>query len=191
MKKVLCALIVTVVFSGAAFGASPSELKRMSTFLSNFTELWMMNFHVDDLSDGELAHFGIWHNYMNNYRTRVKDCPNENCPYGSLVIDKTYVAESVRKFFNREIRHQSVPDESYKEGHYDGKKYYHFEGADGEHRFYARVYEAEKRGNIIIMRGETYEPEHGSEGSTFTARAKPYKYNGKNTWAILSLEVDD
>lgn len=163
----------------------------MSTFLSNFTELGMMNFDVNDLSDGELARFGIWHNYVNNYRSRVKYCPNKNCPYGSLVIDKTYVAESVRKFFNREIRHQSVPDESYKEGHYDGKKYYHFEGADGESAFYARVYEAEKRGNVIIMRGETYEPEHGSEGSTFTARAKPYKYNGKDTWAILSLEVDN
>ena len=190
MKKVLCVLIVMVVFSGAAFGASSSELKRMSTFLSNFTELGMMNFYADDLSDGELARFGIWHNYVNNYKTRVKYCPNENCPYGSLVIDKTYVAESVRKFFNREIRHQSAPDESLY-GHYDGKKYYHFEGADGEAAFYAKVYEAEKRGNVIIMRGETYEPEHGSEGSTFTARAKPYKYGGKNTWSILSLEVDD
>ena len=79
MKKVLCVLIVMVVFSGAAFGASSSELKRMSTFLSNFTELGMMNFYADDLSDGELARFGIWHNYVNNYKTRVKYCPNENC----------------------------------------------------------------------------------------------------------------
>ena len=150
----------------------------------------MMKFHVDNLSDGELVRFGIWHNYVNNYRTRVKRCPNKHCPYGSLVIDKTYVAESVRKFFNREIRHQSAPDESLY-GHYDGRHYYHFEGADGEARFYARVDEVEKRGSIIIMRGETYEPEHGLEGSTFTARAKPYKYDGKNTWAILSLEVDD
>ena len=188
MKKILCALIVMVIFSGAAFGASSSELKRMSTFLSNFTELGMMNFHVDDLSDSELARFGIWHNYVNNYRTRVEYCPNKNCPYGSLVIDKMYVAESVRKFFNREIRHQSAPDNY---GHYDGKRYYHFEGADGEAVFYAKVYEAEKRGNVIIMRGETYEPEHGSESSTFTAIAEPYKYGDKNTWAILSLEVDD
>ena len=191
MKKILCALfIVMVVFSGVAFGASSAELKRMSTFLSNFTELGMMNFNVDDLTDGELARFGIWHNYVNNYNTRIKRCPNKNCPYGSLVIDKTYVAESVRKFFNRDIRHQSAQDEEMY-GHYDGKKYYHFEGADGESPFYAKVYEVKKRGDVIVMRGETYEPEHDSEGSTFTAVAKPYKYDGKNTWSIISLEVDN
>ena len=191
MKKVLCALIVMVVFSGVAFGASSSELKRMSTFVSNFTELWMKNFHIDDLSDSELADFGIWHNYHNNYRSRIQECPKGNCPYGSLVIDKRYVAESVKKYFDREIHHQRPSnryDGSY--GHYDSR-FYHFEGADGESPFYARVYEAEKRGNVIIMRGETYEPEHGSKGSTLTARAKPYKNGGKDTWAIISLEVDD
>ena len=109
--------------------------------------------------------------------------PEKNCPYGSLIIDKSYVAESVKKYFNREIHHQSASD-SY--GHYDGRVY-HFEGVDGESLFYARVYEAEKRGNVIIMRGETYEPEHGSEGSTFTATAKPYKYNGKKHGQLCRL----
>lgn len=179
-----------ILFCSLSFGFSSSELERMSTFLSNFTELGMMNFHIDDLSDAELARFGIWHNYVNNFRTRVKDCPSRKCPYGSLVIDRKYVAESVKKYFDLEIRHQSAPDESLY-GHYDGRQYYHFEGADGEARFYARVDEAERRDGIIIMRGETYEPEHGSEGSTFTARAKPYTYGGKNTWAIISLEVDN
>ena len=189
MKKILCALIVISFFSGTAFGASSSELKRMSTFVSNFTEVGMMNFHVDDLSDSELANFGIWHNYRNNYKSRIQHCQNKNCPYGSLIIDKSYVAESVRKYFNREIHHQT-PSNSYgRYGHYDGRVY-HFEGASGECTL-ARVYEAEKRGNVIIMRGETYDPEHDIEGSTFTAIAKSYKYGGKNTWAIVSLAVDN
>lgn len=189
MKKILCALIVILFFSGAAFSASSSELKRMSIFVSNFTEVGMMNFRVDDLSDSELANFGIWHNYRNNYKSRIQHCKNKNCPYGSLIIDKSYVAESVRKYFNREIHHQT-PSNSYGSyGHYDGRVY-HFEGASGECTL-ARVYEAEKRGNVIIMRGETYDPEHGIEGSTFTATAKSYKYGGKNTWAIISLAVDN
>lgn len=66
-----------MIFSGAAFGASSSELKRMSTFVSNFTELGMMNFHVDDLSDSELADFGIWHNYRNNFKSRIQHCPKK------------------------------------------------------------------------------------------------------------------
>ena len=42
------------------------------------------------------------------------------------------------------------------------------------------------------MSGETYYPDHEDiEGNTFIAIAEPYKYNGKNTWAILSLEVED
>ena len=177
-----------IMFGSSSFGFSSSELKKMSTFVSNFTEVGMMNFRIDNLSDGDLARFGIWHNYNNNFRTRVKPCPNKHCPYGSLVIDKKYVAESVKKYFDLEMTHNSAPDNY---GHYDGKQYYHFDGADGECT-YARVYEAEKRGNIIIMRGETYDPEHDYvEGSKFTARAKPYKYGGKNTWAILSLEIDD
>lgn len=186
MKKVLCALIIIFFFGGASFGASSSELKKMSTFVSNFTEVGMMNFNADDLSDSELADFGIWHNYRNNYKSRIQKCQKKNCPYGSLIIDKSYVAESVKKYFDCEINHQNTSD-SY--GHYDGRVY-HFEGASGECTL-ARVYEAEKRGNIIIMRGETYDPEHPVKGSTFTARAKPYKYNGKNTWAIVSLVVDD
>ena len=72
--------------------------------------------------------------------------------------------------------------------HYDGKAY-HFEGADGE-CVYARVDEAEKRGNVIIMRGETYYPDHEDiEGNTFIARARPYKFNGKSTWAITLLDT--
>jgi len=176
-----------IMFSGSAFGFSASELKKMSVFVSNFTEVGMNNFDVDDLSDSELAYFGIWHNWKNN-DSRIQRCPKKNCPYGSFVIDKKFVAESVKKYFDLDIEHQ---DASQNYGHYDGKRYYHFEGATGE-AVQARVYEAEKDGNLIIMTGETYSPDNEEiEGKTFTAVAKPYKYGGKNTWAIISLEVDD
>ena len=190
MKKILCALIIVLTFSGAAFSASSSssELKRMSTFVSNFTEVGLMYFDIEDLSDTELARFGIWHNWINNFKTRIKRCPKKNCPYGSSIIDKTYVAESVKKYFDLEINHSNVEDEN--DLHYDGRVY-HFDGADGECTL-ARVLEYEKRGNVVIMRGETYYPDHEDlKGSPFTAKAKPYKFNGKNTWAILSLEVGD
>lgn len=188
MKKCLCALIFLSVLNVSAFGYSAAELKRMSTFVSNFTETGMCDFNTDSLSDNELANFGIWHNYRNNFKSRIQRCPDKNCSYGSLIVDKSYVAESVRKYFDLEINHRNVDDERWL--HYDGRVY-HFEGADGE-SVQARVYEAENRGNIIIMRGETYYPDNDElEGSPFTARAKPYRYNGKNTWAIISLKVED
>ena len=187
MKKFLCALIVIVLFAGVSFGASPSERKRMSVFISNFIEVGMTDIDIDNITDSELAYFGIWHNYRNNFKSRIQRCPDRDCPYGSLMIDKKYVAESVKKYFDLDIRHTSAENESL--GHYDGK-YYHFDGADGE-SMQARVLESYKRGNTIVMKGETYYADHEDlEGESFTARAKPYKFGGKNTWAIISLETE-
>ena len=187
MKKIFLLAILASFIATAAFGASSAELKKMSVFVSNFTEIGMYNFDVDDISDAELARFGIWHNWHNNFKSRIQRCPNKNCPYGSYVIDKKFVAESVKKYFDIDIEHQSAPDNY---GHYDGKKYYHFEGATGE-AVQARVYNAEKEDGFIIMTGKTYWPDNDEiEGRTFTAIAEPYKYNGKNTWVIVSLETD-
>lgn len=188
MRKILCAFSLVFMFTLSASAYSPAELKRMSVFISNFTETGMYNFNIDDLSDTDLAEFGIWHNYRNNIKTRIKRCPDKNCPYGSLTVDKKFVAESVRKYFDLDINHRNVDDKRYL--HYDGNVY-HFEGADGE-SVQARVYEAERKGNFIIMRGETYYLDHEDiEGTPFTAKAKPYKFNGKNTWAIISLNTED
>ena len=189
MKKILCAFAFAVILSGSAFGASESEMKRMSVFISNFTEVGMYHIDIDDISDSELAFFGIWHNWHNNFKSRIQRCPNKNCPYGGYIIDKKYVAESVKKYFDTEIDHQST--ENPKWGYYDGKKYYHFEGATGE-AVQARVTSARKRGDTITMRGVSYWPDNDEiEGRPFTATATPYKYNGKNTGAILTLEVEE
>ena len=76
MRKIF---IVVSLFLAAtcspAFGASKSELKLMSVFVSNFVEVGMNDFDADSLSNGQLAHFGIWHN-----KSRVKRCPDKDCP---------------------------------------------------------------------------------------------------------------
>ena len=189
MKRVFCALVLAVLVGSPVFGASPSEKARMGTFISNFTEAGMYDIDIDTISMEELAHFGVRHNYINNFKSRIKRCPKKNCPYGDLIIDKKYVAESVKKYFDLDIRHTSTENESL--GHYDGR-YYHFDGADGEMNQQARVFEAQRRGTLIIMKGETYYPDmDDSEGFTFTARAKPYVYGGKNTWSIITLHVEN
>ena len=189
MKKTICAFAFVMFLCGTSFGASQSEMKKMSVFISNFTEVGMRQIDADYISDRELAFFGIWHNWHNNFKSRIQKCPDKNCPYGGYIIDKKYVAESVEKYFDAELNHQSTEDPRH--GHYDGKRYYHFDGADGE-AVQARVTQVSRRGDKIIMRGETYWPDNDEiEGRPFTATAKPYKYNGKNTWAILTLEVED
>ena len=183
-KLFITALIITVILCSSAFGASKSELKLMSVFVSNFIEVGMSNFDSDSLSNSQLAHFGIWHNYRNNFNSRIRRCPDKNCPHGGLIIDKKYVAESVRKYFNRNIKHTGTKNE-----YFDGD-FYHFDGADGDNQ-QARVYEVSREDGVIYMSGETYYPDNEDlEGQSFTAAARPYKYNGKDTWYILSLETE-
>ena len=86
-----------------------------------------------------------------------------------------------------DIHHTSAENETL--GYYDGK-YYHFDASDGDNE-QARVFEAQKREHLIIMKGETYYPDNEDlERYSFTARAKPYKYGGKNTWSIITLHIE-
>ncbi len=181
MKKVILAFVCVMMFCSASFGASSSELKRMSTFISNFTEQGMYEFG-EDIDNSQLVHFGIRHNYINNYNSRIKNCPVKNCPYGSAIIDKKFVVESVKKYFARTLKNESTDDE-----HFDGKAY-HFDHADGEAVYYADVQEVSRRGGIITMTGELYNAEDKNDRpGTFTAKAKPYTWKGKDTWSIISL----
>ncbi|MCR4665757.1 MAG: hypothetical protein K5657_00485 [Desulfovibrio sp.] len=182
-----------------AADVSQPEMKRMSTFLSNFTELGFMNFDVQkdgdenllhfgaDPSDPDLIRFGIMHNYVNNFKKRIKKCSTAGCKYGSLVIDATYVAESVKKYFGINLKHASV-ENSDPVYHFDGKQY-HFEGADGEAVYHALVKEATLTDNVVHMKGDIFNAEDKDDRpSTFEATARPVKRDGKNSWVILSFK---
>ena len=190
MKKFLCALTIVILFCGNSFAASKNELKRMGTFLSNFTELRMYDIDVNStLTDEDLIYFGIMHNYMNNFNTRIKHS-NDDSVF-SYTINKKYVDESIRKFFDIKVEHKDVKDERYPEIYFDGEDYY-FNAGDGEQTVYADVQYASTKGNIVTMKGELYAPEDESERwNKFTATAKKHKWKGQNTWAIISLKLED
>ena len=209
MKRIIRKVCVLCLALGLCFALratdsqaadfTPAQLKKMSTFVSNFTELGFMNFdlkkdgnddvlHLGDPSSADLIRFGIWHNYVNNYKSRIKPCPVKGCPHGSLVIDAKNVAESVKKYFDLDLKHHSV-DKSDPPYYFDGKLY-HFEGADGEAVYLAEVKKATQEGDVVRMSGDIYNAEDKKDRpSTFEATAKPYKWNGKDTWAILSLKT--
>jgi hypothetical protein len=197
MFLLVCASILVILAeSCSAAGFSKDDLKKMSTFLSNFTELGFMDFDAKEVTNEEdpadMVRFGIWHNYVNNYKSRISQCKIKNCEWGSLVMDGKYVKESVKKYFAYDMKKLPSITESDPPYYYDGKLY-HFEGADGEAVYYARVREASKNDSgQIIMTGELYNADDESDIlGTFVAAAKPYKYDGKNTWAIISLKTED
>jgi hypothetical protein len=211
MKKfVYGILILTVILTSAALAGaaetkmkpSAAELKKMSTFLSNFTELFFDNFDVKAEGPDGLAHlgakdnmaklinFGIMHNYLNNFKTRIAPDKTKKGSYSCFVVDGKHVAESVKKYFDLDVKHQSVNKEV--TGYdYDGKLY-HFETGDGEARYYADVKEVFKRNDgTLRMTGEMYNAEDNTDRpATLEAIAKPYKWDGKDTWAILELRTE-
>lgn len=195
----LCVLVACAATAAGAKTLNPgaAELKKMSVFLSNFTELGYYGFDVGDSgSDGllhmkskeglvELIRFGVWHNYVNNFKSRVKRCADKNCPYGSLTIDGAFVAETVKKYFDIDLKNRNVEGSDF---HYDGKLY-HFEGADGESVYYAQVKEVFEEAGTLRMTGDVYNAEDESDRpATFEARVTP-KTKQRNRYTILSLET--
>lgn len=172
---------------GSRMAADAATLKRMSVFLSNFTELGFWD--IDSpaaMAREDLVRFGIRHNDVNNFNSRIV---HKKSQHGDLAIEARWVAESVKKYFDLDLQHASVLD-SDPPYYYDGK-FYHFFGADGEAAYHARVREAYTLpdGNIR-MTGELYDAnDYDDTTYPFEAVAKPYQFAGKDTWSIVSLHT--
>lgn len=174
---------------------SAGELKKMGVFLSNFTELRFMNINAEEFTDpddpGDMIRFGIGHNYVNNFKSRIVRCKTKNCQWGSMTIDGKFVAESIKKYFDYDYK--NVPGEFYGDQvyYYDGS-FYHFDGFNGGAVYFARVDEAYVDVNgRVVMKGEIYN--HGDKSEIigkFTALARPHKFGGKDTWALITLETE-
>ncbi|MBQ3693659.1 MAG: hypothetical protein II884_02665 [Synergistaceae bacterium] len=203
-NKVLSALFVIMLFASVSSAApSRDELKRMGIFISNFTEQGFYNFDIDEEGDEDMLHlgdpsnmselirFGIAHNVINRSKSTVRKCTRRGCDYGSSTMTGKSVAESVRKYFDMGIKNQSVMGDA-PEAFYDGESY-HFEPKQWrpETVYYAEVQDVSRRRGIITMTGELYNLHRKSDRpATFTAEAKPYKWDKKDTWSIISLRVE-
>ena len=213
MRKFLCAVMLLVLASGAALGASKAEMKRMSVFISNFTEAGLFNFDMkadfDDDEDeqegepkihlgmpgnaSELVRFGIIHNFINNYKSRIKKCSDPNCESGSLTIEGKFVAESVRKYFGVDVDAEAVKDDPAAAFSYDGKLW-HFdpdsfrEPGEEEKVYYADVQGVTKRaGGNLMFAGDIYNSRQITDRpGIFAATVRP---SGKN-WIIVDMTTD-
>ena len=204
-RKSILALVFVMLFSFTCFAAEKpgGEIKRMSIFISNFTEVGLYDFDIyEDGNDnsilhlgnpenvGELIRFGIEHNVINNPKTRVKKCKIENCEHGAYTIDGKFVSESVKKYFDMEVENQSLLDSS-PECYYDGELYHFNKHEEADAVYYADVQSVSQKNGIITMKGEIYDTKNKSDRpARFTATAKPYTWDKKNTWSIISLKFE-
>lgn len=200
MKKLLSFIAIVffsvlMVLPSHAADFSAAQMEKMSTFLSNFTEVGMRNFTAKEVLDPnhpfEMIHFGVWHHWLNTFHRTIK--PSNNQQHGDAMIDGVYVKESLKRYFDYDLKglpSAKNPDDPEHSYYSDGVRYY-FWGADGEATYYAKVTKAVRLpdGNVQ-MTGYLYNAEEPSDilGS-FTALAKPHTWKGKATWAIISLKI--
>ena len=184
----LGALLLAPVQSHAA-DYSADDCKKMGVFLSNFTELGFLNVdyaYMTEAQNPDMIRFGIRHNYINNFKSRIEMC--ENCKWGSLRIDGKYVQDTLKKYLDYDLKQLFTVENSDPVYHFDGK-YYHFEGADGESVIFAGVTGVQDNPDgTLTMTGDLYNPDSEEKLGTFTAKAKPHTWNGQKTWALLELK---
>lgn len=194
MSSLLAIFLLCAGSTQAASEYSPAQMKQMGVFLSNFTELGFMDFEAKDIlneaAPADMIRFGIWHNYINNYKSRIAQCKTADCKWGTLTIDGKYVQESLKHYFDYDLKVLPSLDKGNPAYHYDGRLY-HFEGADGEAAWHAKVTRASKAPDgLVTMSGTIYNADNPDDvAGTFTATARPHKWNGKDTWAIVSLKT--
>lgn len=213
---IMC-ICFSVIFAGTSFGAGRQEMKRLGVFLSNFTEAGLFNFDIKkDFDDGEneregdtvlhlgmpenvteLVRFGIVHNLINNYKSRIRKCKDPNCESGALTIDKKFVAESVRKYFGLELSNKdfnAVADDVTAEFSYDGKLLHFnadsFKEPDNDIVYYAEVHDVDAEGRYTALSGEIYDSKKPTRKfGTFSAFVVPSKWQGKDSWLIISMKT--
>lgn len=159
---------------------SPSESKKLGVFLSNFTELQLYKFDTNKASISDLIRFGIWHNYINNFNSRI------GSSNGKLYISKSYVEESILKYFNIKFKdHRNI--QNFK---YNGKGYT-FEGSDGERIYYVQIDGFYDLGsNNFRIYGHLYDPDSGDEVvSRVDATVKKLKSSNGYSYVLLKLNV--
>ena len=209
--KYLAKLFVLVLTCALTLGATgrSSERERMGIFISNFTETGMYVFDITDglvrnasqkdmgdLCPDDLIRFGIAHNIINNPKTTIKKCPRKSCPHGSSIISGASVSASIRKYFDLDIRNRTLTDGNEPGAYYDGTDY-HFDvmawrgELEQSATNYAEAQHIIRRKGLVKVEGELYDYNNKANRlGRFIASAKPHEWQGKDTWAVISLSVE-
>lgn len=161
---------------------SEAELAKLGLFLSNFTELGLYKLDSNQLKAADLIRFGIWHNYINNYKSSISSSKG-----GKLFISRETVTASIRKYFNLTfMKHASIADFQY-----NGKGYV-FTGADGEARVYVRVHRVcQTAANQYKVYGSMYNPDSSDESGYGWVEAAVTKVteNGKSRYVLKKIDA--
>ena len=188
----LAAGIVPDEASAAEF--TQDQMKKMGIFLSNFTECSYTKITRGGFIDNpsEMVHFAVCHNWINNQKrfNLRKNCGKEKSEGDFYAhIDPKFIRETIKKYLDYDFKEHQGYEEYIS---YDGYTYC-MPAGDGEETPYVKVVTAKKQNDgTILITGSSYYPEVEEADSNVNVRAvvRPYVWNGKNTWSLVSLDMD-
>jgi hypothetical protein len=162
-----------------------STRKRMSAFVSNFTEVEMFEIQNSTMMKyGEFVYFGVMHNYLNNPKL-VKKTPD-----GKLTVDGRQIFAAVEKYFGLEID----PGDERTSATHKGKKFEYknkifvFDLPAQRKIIHASVDSAYEEDGVILMKGLLYNKDDASEErGDFWAYAEKTDRGGEEEWTLISL----
>lgn len=193
-------LIGTLVYgmfpSDASAGEfSAEQMKKMGIFLSNFTECNYTTISRREFIDkpDEMVNFALCHNWINNFRsfTLKNSCGKEKTDGNYFAhLDPKNVEKTVKKYLDYDFSaHQGHGDYIV----YDGYTYC-IPAADGEQHPAVKVVSADRQEDgTILVKGSSYYPdseEDADDNINVKAVIKPYVWNGKDTWSLVSMNME-
>ncbi len=198
MKKygipVLC--VLALLSAGCACAApSEKELKAMGVFVSNFTELGFMDVVAEEMAKPEnypdLVRFGIRHNYVNNFKSRIETNRENAREHGDVRIRASWVEESVLKYFGLKIKADRSVEQVYPPYHFDGT-YFHFRAADGEAIWHAGVKKASSpQKGVWEISGKVYNADDPTDIlGGFKAVIRESVWKNKPHYVMVSLSAE-
>lgn len=186
----LCLLTSASAAAETGMDVNPDELDRMSDFLSDITRCHLLNADAGGITRQSLIDFAIQYEGRKG-PGNIGDCELEDCDFGTQTLDEKYVRETAKKIFDIDFDSRGDASEL-PEGFYDGKLY-HFELTLGDISTYyhARVKDVFELDGLIKMTGEIYIPGFDEfKPAAFEATVKPWKYDGRDTWALVTLKSE-
>lgn len=114
------------------------------------------------------------------------------------MIDKKFVAESVSKYFGLELEAMNldaIVDDVTAEFLYDGRLFHFdpesFTDPDNDAVYYAEVQDVDDAGRYTAVSGYVYDSRRTTnERGTFSAMVIPSKWQGKDSWLIISMSTE-
>ncbi len=181
----------------SAANAENYDKNKIGTFLSNFTECDYLNITREEMIESRdiLVSFAMCHLDINAPKQfkDVSDCDKhpKECSYGDKKISDKAVAKVIKRYLAYDFNDFQPTD------FHQYRNNYFYMSYGAKELLYAAVVKniyALSNGNLKVtaaLYNTVTEKKPSEDAVTITAEIKPYVWDGKKTWSLVSIKTND